>query len=73
MTLCKRWIQEIAVLVQFRLFTMAISMRDLGTAPAAMEAMAVEKKVMAQVGRRGEEVAKPKRNRSKKFCRSKVL
>ena len=52
---------------------MAISMRDLGTAPAAMEAMAVEKKVMAQVGRRGEEVAEPKRNRSKKFRRSKVL
>ena len=52
---------------------MAISMKDLGTAPAAMEAMAVEKKVIAQVGRRGEEVARPKRNRSKKFCRSKVF
>ena len=48
-------------------------MRDLGTAPMAMDAMAVEKKVMAQVGKKGEEVVNPSRKSSRKFCRLEVL
>ena len=45
-------------------------MRDFGTAPLAMDAMAVEKKVMAQVGNKGEEVVNPNRRSSTKFCKS---
>ena len=45
-------------------------MRDFGTAPMAMDAMAVEKKVIAQVGNTGEEVVNPNRRSSRKFCKS---
>ena len=42
-------------------------MRDLGTAPMAMDAMAVEKKVMEHVGKKGEDVVNPSRKSSRKF------
>ena len=42
-------------------------MRDFGTAPTAMEAMAEEKKVMAQVGNKGDEVVNPNKRSSMKF------
>ena len=51
--------------------TIASNIRDFGTAPTAMDAMAVEKKVMAQVGNKGEEVVNPNRRSSTKFCKSK--
>ena len=47
-------------------------MRDFGTAPLAMDAMAVEKKVMAQVGNKGEEVVNPNKRSSTKFCKSNI-
>ena len=46
---------------------MASSMMDFGTTPPAIEAMAAEKKVMAQVGNKGEEVVKPNKRSSRKF------
>ena len=49
---------------------MASSMMDFGTTPPAIEAMAAEKKVMAQVGNKGEEVVKPNKRSSRKFCKS---
>ena len=48
---------------------MASSMRDFGTAPTAMDEMAVEKNVMAQVGNKGEDVVKPSKRRRTKFCK----
>ena len=50
--------------------TIASNMRDFGTAPLAMDAMVVEKKVMAQVGNKGEEVVKPNKRSSRKFCKA---
>ena len=52
--------------------TIASNMRDFGTAPLAMDAMAVEKKVMAQVGNKGEEVVNPNKRSSTKFCKSNI-
>ena len=52
---------------------MASNMRDFGTAPTAMDAMAVEKNVMAKVGNKGEDVVKPSKRRRTKFCKPNKL